>query len=118
MTTLAHHPTLRGPRNGGVPARRAVVRWSWRLFRREWRRQLLVLALLTVAVAAAIGSITFASNAARAEYGDLGSAGLSLTFDASDPQTLRARIDAARKSFGTLDLVGHRSLGVPGSVER
>ena len=37
--------------NGGVAARRAVVRWAWRLFRREWRQQFLVLALLAVAVA-------------------------------------------------------------------
>jgi hypothetical protein len=29
-----------GTRNGGVPARRAVFRWSWRLFRHEWRQQL------------------------------------------------------------------------------
>ena len=37
MTTLAHRSTLRRPRNGGVAARRAIVRWSWRMFRREWR---------------------------------------------------------------------------------
>ena len=36
--------------SGGAPARRAVVRWSWRLFRREWRQQILVLALLSVAL--------------------------------------------------------------------
>ena len=45
-----------------MAARRAVVRWAWRMFRREWRQQLLVVALLTVAVAAAIGSITIAYN--------------------------------------------------------
>ena len=27
---------------GGMVARRAVARWGWRLFRREWRQQLLV----------------------------------------------------------------------------
>jgi putative ABC transport system permease protein len=58
MATLAHRSALRGPRNGGVAARRAVVRWAGRMFRREWRQQLLVLTLLTVAVTAAIGSIT------------------------------------------------------------
>ena len=42
------------PADGGAPARRAVVRWAWRLFRREWRQQLLILALITVAVAATI----------------------------------------------------------------
>jgi hypothetical protein len=38
--------------DGGVPARRAVIRWAWRLFRREWRQQLLILGLIVVAVAA------------------------------------------------------------------
>jgi putative ABC transport system permease protein len=41
-------------RDGGLPARRAVIRWAWRLFRREWRRQVAMLALLTVAVTAAV----------------------------------------------------------------
>jgi len=27
-----------------------MARWAWRLFRREWRRQALVLALLIVAI--------------------------------------------------------------------
>ena len=43
-------PHAAGTANGGVPARRAVIHWSWRLFRREWRQQLLVLALIVVAV--------------------------------------------------------------------
>ena len=60
-------------RSGGVPARRAVVRWAWRLFRREWRQQILVLTLLTVAVAAAVGLAAAAYNLApvpgEAEFG-------------------------------------------------
>jgi putative ABC transport system permease protein len=60
MTTLAHRPAARGPSSGGIAARRPLTRWAWRLFRREWRQQMLVLALLTVAVAAAIGSVTIA----------------------------------------------------------
>ena len=46
MTTLAHGSMLGGPRNGGVAARRAVIRWAWRMFRREWRQQILVVTLL------------------------------------------------------------------------
>ena len=117
MTTLAQRSTLRRPANGGVAARRAVVRWSWRMFRREWRRQLLVLTLLTVAVAAAIGSITLASNAGSADNSEFGSANLVLAFDGTDPRRLQAGLDAARKSFGTLDVIGHRSVRVPGSFE-
>ena len=47
--TLTERPVRAGTEHGGVPARRAVIRWSLRLFRREWRQQILILALLTVA---------------------------------------------------------------------
>jgi putative ABC transport system permease protein len=117
MTTLAHRSALSGPRNGGVAARRAVVRWGSRMFRREWRQQLLVVTLLTVAVAAAIGSITVASNTVPADNSEFGSANMVLFFDGSDPEKLRAGLDAAERSFGTVDVVGHRSVSVPGSVE-
>jgi putative ABC transport system permease protein len=43
--------------------RRPVVRWAWRMFRREWRQQLGVLVLMTVAVAAAVGGAAMASAA-------------------------------------------------------
>ena len=118
MTTLAHGSPLGGPRHGGVAARRAVVRWAGRMFRREWRQQLLVVTLLTVAVAAAIGSLTIASNAVPADDGDFGSANLVLTFDGSDPQRLLAGLDAAKRSFGSIEVIGHRSVLVPGDVEK
>lgn len=117
MSSVAERPLLDGSRNGGIAARRAVVRWAWRMFRREWRRQLLVVLLLAVAVAAAIGSITVAHNAVRADDGEFGSASQILTFDASDPQKLAAGLAGARRAFGTIDVVGHRTVSVPGSVE-
>jgi putative ABC transport system permease protein len=118
MTTLAHRTALRGPADGGVAGRRAVVRWAWRMFRREWRQQLLVVTLLTVAVAAAIGSITIAYNAVPADNSDFGSANQVLTFDASNPRTLQAGLGLTERSFGTIDTIGHRSVRVPGSVEK
>src|SRR5262245_61506388 len=87
------------------------------MFRREWRQQLLVLTLLTVAVAAAIGSVTIAHNSLPANNGDFGSANSILHFDGSDPGRLQAGLDAAKKSFGTIDVIGHRSVRIPGSVE-
>ena len=36
------------------PGRRAVLRWAQRLFRRDWRQQLLVFVMLTLAMAAAV----------------------------------------------------------------
>src|SRR5215470_16233275 len=118
MSALADPSSLGGPGNGGVAARRAVVRWATRMFRREWRQQLLVLTLLTVAMAAAIGSITIAHNSLPADNSDFGSANAVLTFDGADPQKLQAGIESAAKSFGTIDVIGHRSVPVPGSVER
>jgi putative ABC transport system permease protein len=117
MTALAHSPELRGSRRGGLAARRALVRWAWRLLRREWRQQLLVLTLLTVSVAAAIGSVTVAYNAVPADDGEFGAADYLLNFDGSDPQKLRAGLESARRAFGTVDVIGHRSVRVPGAVE-
>jgi len=36
--TLADPPDLDAAAGGGIIARRAVFRWGWRLFRREWRQ--------------------------------------------------------------------------------
>jgi putative ABC transport system permease protein len=87
------------------------------MFRREWRQQLLVLTLLTVAVTAAIGSITLAYNSVPADNSDFGSANQVLSLDGSDPQQLQAALHSAKKSFGTFDVIGHRSVSIPGSVE-
>jgi putative ABC transport system permease protein len=63
MTTTLVRPRLElGTGDGGWAARRAVVRWAWRLFRREWRQQLLILALITVAVAATVVGASVATN--------------------------------------------------------
>ena len=76
-------------------------------------RQILVTALLTVAVAAAIGSVTVAYNSAPAEDAEFGSAGHLLRFDGGDPRLLAAGLAAAEERFGTIDVIGHRSLTVP-----
>jgi putative ABC transport system permease protein len=88
------------------------------MFCREWRKQLLVLTLLTVSVAAAIGSITIAFNSVPADNGAFGSADYVLNFDGSDPRKLETGLDSARKAFGTIDVIGHRSVRVPGAVEK
>ena len=110
--------SVAGHANGGVAARRAVIRWAGRMFRREWRQQVLVLSLLTVAVAAAIGSITILHHIARVDNSDFGSANVVLTLDGSDPGKLRDGVAAARRAFGTVDVIGHHPAAVPGSVEK
>jgi putative ABC transport system permease protein len=117
MTTLAQPAALRGPANGGVAARRAVVRWAWRLFRREWRQQLLVTGLLAVAVAAAVTSVTIAHNSGPLDYAEFGSANALFELDATDPRKLEASLAAIEERFGTTHVIGHRSLPVPGGVD-
>jgi putative ABC transport system permease protein len=117
MTTLAHPSALRGPANGGVAARRALVRWAWRMFRREWRQQILVVTLLTVAIAAAIASVTIAYNSRPANDAEFGSANHLLELDGVDPRKLKASLAAAKERFGTIDVIGHRTLAIPGGVD-
>jgi putative ABC transport system permease protein len=117
MSAVAHPSALAGPRSGGVAARRAVIRWAGRMFRREWRQQILVMTLLTVAVAAAAGSITIVYNTSPADNAEFGSANYLLQFDGTHPRKLEAELASARKWFGRIDVIGHRSLPIPGSVE-
>lgn len=101
--------------NGGRAARRALVRWSIRLFRREWRQQLLVLSLLTLAVAATIVGIAVGTNATTSMQAELGSASQLITIDGNPPR-LAEDLDAARVAFGTIEVVEHQNVAVPGSV--
>jgi putative ABC transport system permease protein len=117
LTTTADTGRLGGARSGGVAARRAVIHWALRLFRREWRQQLLVLSLLAVAVAAATACITIVHDAAQADRSRFGSADTLLAFDGTDPQKLEAGLARARRAFGTVDVVEHRTVNVPGSVD-
>jgi putative ABC transport system permease protein len=115
--TLRDRRILPGPASGGVPARRAVVRWAWRLFRREWRQQILVLALLTLTVAAAAFSVSAAYNVASLPGPQFGSANHLLQFDGTNPKVLTADIAAARKAFGTIQVIGRRFVPIPGSTQ-
>jgi putative ABC transport system permease protein len=104
---------------GGAPARRALVRWALRLFRREWREQALVLALLGLAVAIAVGGASTAYNMAPRRDAVFGVADHRLVYDVSEaPQeTIDAYLAAARDWFGTIDVIGERRIPVPGSVD-
>jgi len=87
------------------------------MFRREWRQQILVVTLLTVAVAAAIGSVTIAFNSGAADDAEFGTADHLLRLDGADPRKLQAALDSAGRWFGRTDTIGHRSLTVPGGFE-
>ena len=114
---LDGRPVLAGPASGGIPGRRALARWAWRLLRREWRQQVLVMALLTVTVAAASFSVAAAYNVAALPAPQFGSANHLLQFDGTDPKAWPADIAAARRAFGTIQVIGHRIATIPGSAQ-
>jgi putative ABC transport system permease protein len=107
---LREPPDLDGDA-GGIVARRAVIRWGWRLFRREWRQQLLVLGLLTVAVAAAVWGTSVVTNSQlpSATYATLGTAAASATLPGADPQ-LAADIAAIQGRWGPADLIESQAI--------
>ncbi len=102
---------------GGVAARRAVVRWAWRMLRREWRQQVLILALLTVAVAAAVAGTVVAYNVTSSRDAEFGTATFRFELDGSDRRALSADLATLADRFGTIDVIGHRRVPVPGSAE-
>lgn len=106
------------PADGGIAARRAVIRWAWRLFRREWRQQVLILVLLTLAVAAAIGFASAAYNTTGvSEAAVFGTANHLYEVEAPDPRTVSAAVAAAEERFGSVEVIARWSVPVPGSVD-
>jgi len=107
--------TLTGPRagtgHGGIPARRAVFRWGWRLFRREWRQQLLVLGLLTVAVAATVWGAAVVTNSQlpNPNWPTYGTAAATVKLPGSDP-LLAADIATIQRSWGPADVIENQAI--------
>jgi putative ABC transport system permease protein len=115
-TDLAERPVDVRPPNGGAPARRAVARWSRRLFRREWRQQALILTLLIVAIAATTVGLGLVTNvAASHDQATFGTANHVMNLSGT-PQQLSADIAAAKSYFGTVDVITHQKIAIPGSV--
>jgi putative ABC transport system permease protein len=115
-TGLLERPATAGAGNGGVPARRAVIRWAWRMFRREWRQQLLVLALIVVAVAAIVVGSAVASDTPPPANAGFGTATDMATFQAPDPH-LAGQIAALQHRFGQVDLIENQAVAIPGSID-
>jgi putative ABC transport system permease protein len=110
------HPPVAERGDGGATARRAVVRWGWRLFRREWRRHVLIIGMLMVAVAAMIVGLGTATNAAQLHADPtFGTASTIINLPGTDP-ALSADVDAIRAKVGPVDVVAHQQVAVPGSV--
>jgi putative ABC transport system permease protein len=114
-TAVADPPIVLGSGHGGLPARRAVTRWAWRLFRREWRQQTLVVALLLVAVAATVAGLGLATNLAVPEAARFGTADRLATLTGTGAQ-LDAEIAALRQAVGEVEVIAHQKIPVPGSA--
>jgi len=102
-------------RNGGMPARRAVVHWAIRLLRREWRQQLLILALITVAVGATVVAATVATNTPAPIAGVLGTAQDAASLSGS-PAAVNAQITNLESRWGRVDVIENESVSIPGTL--
>lgn len=117
MSTAATAPVIGArPADGGAPAQRAVVRWAWRLFRREWRQQFLIFALITLAVAATIVASAVATNTPPAKTSGFGTAQDSVTLPSLDART-RDVIASLEHRFGRVEVIENETQTIPGSVD-
>ncbi|HZB41967.1 MAG TPA: FtsX-like permease family protein [Ilumatobacter sp.] len=99
-------------------ARRAVARWAYRLVRREWRQYALIVVLLAVSVSASVllssAAYSIAPAAGQAEFGD--ATQMLYLVDNPSPSEIDVWVAAGAEAFGTIDVIGHRTVAVPGST--
>jgi putative ABC transport system permease protein len=112
------------PTTGGVPARRAMLRWAWRLFKREWRQQLLILLLVIVSVGAVVVGSAVAVNTPPPADAGFGTAHDVATFNLSAPTSkspssslarVEVQIAALHHHFGTVQVIENEAFSVPGT---
>jgi putative ABC transport system permease protein len=97
--------TARSP----VSARRAILRWSRRLFRREWRQHLIVVALITTAVAGTVIGSGVADDAALSAQQGFGTANHLVQLSGADPH-LADDLAALRARFGAVDVIENQGV--------
>ncbi|WP_250004202.1 FtsX-like permease family protein [Actinoplanes sp. M2I2] len=113
---MPDRPLALGTGNGGMAARRAVARWAWRLFRREWRQQAIVITLLLLAVAASTIGLAVAGNAPNDAW-MFGAADHIVTVDGTGAQR-DADLAQLRSNYGTVEVIEHANkVPVPGSAD-
>jgi putative ABC transport system permease protein len=118
MTSVIERPTVpvdvsRG--EGGLAARKAVTRWAWRLFRREWRQQLLVLSLIVLAVAAVVVGATVSTDSPAPAGGGFGTAQYAANISGTHSHDLN-RLSSLSHTYGKLDIIENDPTSVPGSL--
>ena len=93
-----------------------MLRWAWRLFRSEWRQQLLIVALVVVAVGATVLGATVATNTPPAANAGFGTAQDLVNFQGPSPK-LPAQLAALRHRFGAVEVIENQTMTVPGSID-
>ena len=118
MTVSVQLPLGEARRARGVtPSRRAAIRWAWRLFRREWRQQVLILALIVVAVTATVVGSAVATNAPPPSNAGFGTASYVASISGNDLHA-GTRIAYVEHLFGRVDVIENQALIVPGTTSR
>jgi putative ABC transport system permease protein len=92
-----------------------MVRWAWRLFRREWRQQFLILALITVAVAATIVGSAVTTNNPPPKISGFGTAQDSVSFTNYDAHSASV-IASLEHRFGRVEVIENETESIPGSI--
>ncbi len=103
------------PSGARLPVRRAMVRWAWRLLRREWRQQVLVLALIAVAVAVTTVGVGVAVNTPLSPYVGFGTATDLATFSGVSPSETAAVV-TWRQHYGSVQVIENETMTIPGSI--
>ena len=119
MTTLVDPPA---PAESVPPVRRrgsgrrAIRRWAWRMLRREWRQQLLVLLLLVVAVAGTTVGLGLVVNVQGSDRALFGTADARIDVSTPGRAGVARDVADARRQFGTVEAIVHEAVPVAGSI--
>ncbi len=92
-----------------------MVRWAWRMLRRQWRQQLLVLSLIAFAVAATTVGVGVSSNTPLSSYVGFGTAQDLATFQGTGASET-ARIASWHRRFGAVDVIANETVTIPGTI--
>jgi len=109
MNTAVLQPQAPTGKPSRMPARRAVLRWAWRLFQRDWRQQLLVLSLVTLAVAGTILGSAVGTNTPPPPGAGFGTANTMVNINGAD-RNLAADVATIKSRFGAVDIIKSKSI--------
>ena len=99
----------------GAAPRRAVGRWAYRMFVRERRQQLVIVGVISIAVAAAVCAVSAMFNLPDPSAATFGTAQHRITYGSTDRESIADQTFATQ--LGGQLSVGGRQLTVVGIVE-